>query len=163
MIRSISPWVIGVDRQAAAAFGSTMPSDAKNRDSSVRTAASSGAEKASRKSRGGVALAWMRNSDAAPVTQNGARCRAIRAVSPLRRASPRRSRWANAGSSKASMAARPAAMDSGLAENVPPWGTGGCLPSASNTAMASRLPPTAPIGRPPPMTLPMANRSGASP
>ena len=54
-------------------------------------------------------------------------------------------------------AARPAAVASGLPASVPAWNTG---PSGDSVSMISRRPPTEPMGRPPPMTLPNVVRSG---
>ncbi len=55
-----------------------------------------------------------------------------------------------------SSAARPAAVASGLPAKVPAWNT---VPSGDSVSMMSRRPPTAPMGRPPPMTLPNVVRS----
>ena len=56
-------------------------------------------------------------------------------------------------------AASPAAVASGLPASVPAWNTG---PSGDSVSITSRRPPTAPIGRPPPMTLPNVVRSGVT-
>src|SRR3546814_13376515 len=47
-----------------------------------------------------------------------------------------------------------ACIVTGLAEKVPPCGKAGLPDDGSNTAMTSRRPPTAPTGKPPPMTFP---------
>src|SRR5215467_6689593 len=119
-MKSISASPIGVDKHAVAAFGRMIPSAAKNRVSSFMTAVLLGDQKASRKSRGGRRSGWMRNSDAAPVTENGPCHRSIAWANRARSLSPRRSRWANAAWSKHCMATRPAVIDIGLAEKVPP-------------------------------------------
>ena len=54
---------------------------------------------------------------------------------PVRTASPITSRRANAASSSNSIAARPARIVTGLAENVPPCGSAGLPDLGSNTAM----------------------------
>src|SRR5688572_16535424 len=48
----------------------------------------------------------------------------------------------------------------GLPESVPAWYTG---PSGASFCRMSRRPPTAPTGRPPPITLPSVVRSGRTP
>ena len=58
-----------------------------------------------------------------------------------------------------SSAASPAAVASGLPASVPAWNTG---PSGDSVSITSRRPPTAPIGRPPPITLPNVVRSGVT-
>ena len=62
------------------------------------------------------------------------------------------------GTSRSS-AASPAAVASGLPDSVPAWNTG---PSGVSVSITSRRPPTAPIGRPPPMTLPNVVTSGVT-
>src|SRR3546814_14850602 len=59
--------------------------------------------------------------------------------------------------------AAPATMLSGLAVKVPAWATAGLPLLGSKTAMISRRPAIAPIGKPPPMILPKAVMSGSSP
>mmetsp|Transcript_6842 Transcript_6842/g.29133 ORF Transcript_6842/g.29133 Transcript_6842/m.29133 type:complete len:205 (-) Transcript_6842:783-1397(-) len=54
----------------------------------------------------------------------------------------------------------PATIARGLPESVPAWYMG---PAGATTSMISRLPPYAPTGRPPPITLPMVVRSGVTP
>ena len=51
-------------------------------------------------------------------------------------------------------------MASGFPDRVPAWYTG---PSGASTSMTSARPPKAPTGRPPPITLPNAVRSGVTP
>ena len=51
-------------------------------------------------------------------------------------------------------------MAIGLPDRVPAWYTG---PSGASFSMISRLPPKAPTGMPPPMTLPSVVRSGVMP
>ena len=62
-----------------------------------------------------------------------------------------------ASSSSRSSAARPAAVASGFPDSVPAWYTG---PSGASDAITSARPPKAPMGSPPPMTLPKQVRSG---
>mmetsp|Transcript_2181 Transcript_2181/g.7631 ORF Transcript_2181/g.7631 Transcript_2181/m.7631 type:complete len:244 (+) Transcript_2181:254-985(+) len=54
----------------------------------------------------------------------------------------------------------PAVMASGLPLSVPAWYMG---PAGATSSMISRLPPYAPTGRPPPITLPMVVMSGVTP
>ncbi len=79
---------------------------------------------------------------------------------PERTASPIASSRANAASSSNSIAARPARIVTGLAENVPPCGSAGLPLRGSNTAMMSLWPPIAPTGKPPPMILPERGQIG---
>ena len=53
--------------------------------------------------------------------------------------------------------ASPAAVASGFPDSVPAWYTG---PSGASAAMTSARPPKAPMGRPPPMTLPKQREVG---
>ena len=65
-------------------------------------------------------------------------------------------------SPSSSSAASPARRVTGFAEKVPPWATlSGAV--GSKRAMIRRLPPTAPTGNPPPITLPSVTRSGRIP
>ena len=57
-------------------------------------------------------------------------------------------------------AARPAAVASGLPASVPAWNT---APNGDKVSIRSCRPPTAPMGRPPPITLPKVVRSGRTP
>ncbi len=55
-------------------------------------------------------------------------------------------------------------MVMGLAEKVPDWGSRGPPPGdEQNTAITSSIPASAPTGKPPPMILPIAVRSGCTP
>ena len=54
----------------------------------------------------------------------------------------------------------PAAMATGLPDSVPAWYTG---PAGATSSMYSRLPPKAPTGMPPPITLPSVDKSGVTP
>ncbi len=56
-------------------------------------------------------------------------------------------------------AASPAAVAIGLPARVPAWNT---VPRGVSVSITSRRPPIAPIGRPPPITLPNAVRSGVT-
>ena len=82
---------------------------------------------------------------------------ASRSTAARRRARARSSMYTSASSSPS--AASPAAVASGLPASVPAWNT---VPSGVSVSITSRRPPTAPIGRPPPITLPNVVRSGVT-
>ena len=63
-------------------------------------------------------------------------------------------------SPRISSVSMPATIASGLPDSVPAWYIG---PAGATTSMISRLPPYAPTGRPPPITLPIVVRSGVTP
>ena len=73
---------------------------------------------------------------------------------------PNSSSLSYAASSSKSSVIIPAAIASGLPDNVPAWYTG---PRGDKLSIISVLAPYAPTGRPPPITLPKAVISGVTP